>query len=216
MSGNLLKVKGEAVVYRIPEIMVVYIPIQSKSVSYERCSDQLFDNFNALKKALTKSGIDEELIHSSHLRIRENFKYVDRKRKPDGYIGNIQVKMELEHSQKVLKKIINTLNDDRFNYGYSLSFKLSEQQKNNSLKEAIQVAVKDARKKAEIIAEALNTRLGEVADVNYEYGTNGQPPMFRGEQMMAYDAKGSANEVNLNPEEMKIMKTIKIIWKIEQ
>lgn len=216
ISGNILKVKGEAVMYQVPELMMVSIPIQSKSNSYEECSDQLFKIFNSLKKELIKSGIEEKFINSDRLRIHENFQWIEREKKSDGYIGSINVTIELEHKPEVLKNIINVLKDDQFKFGYALSFKLSRKQVNELQEKAIRAAIEDATNKAKIIAESLNIELLEIKEVNYGYISGGRDLLVVENDVEIKMAGSAKSDIDLNPQEMQIRKTIGVIWEIEQ
>ncbi len=207
-----LKIKGEATVKAVPEMMVVNIPLEVKNPTYEGTSNELIQTYNNLKAAFDKNGIDKDMVESNSLNIRENVVYSGRERKQDGYIGTMQIHLEVNHESDVLNQIISTLNDERFQFGYSLGFALSEEQKSALLEEAIKRAVEDGKTKAAILTEALEVEIIGLAEINYEHSMD-QPgifqPKFAVRNMEAADA-----ELEMNPSEMEISKSVHLIWKV--
>ena len=214
-SESVIKVNGEAVMKAVPEILNVTIPIQEKARTYEACTNQLTSTFNALQAALVKAGIDEKKIFSNGLSITEDYNYQDRTRILIGYIGSITLSMELEHTEKNLNLLMSTLNDERFNFGYNVSFSLSEKQKDSLREAAIKEAVKDAKAKATILAEALEVRLLEIKEVNFEYSDGGNDILVM-QKSMRFEASMSdgGSDIKLNPQEQEIRKSVGVIWRI--
>lgn len=214
-SESVLKVRGEAVMKAIPEVLNVTIPLQEKARTYEACTNQLTATYNELQKALVKAGIDEKKIFSSRLSIAEDYNYQERTRVLIGYIGSITLTMKLEHTEKNLNLIMRTLNDERFNFGYNVSFSLSEEQKEKMREEAIKEAVKDAKKKAATLAEALEVRLLDIKDVNFEYSEGGNDVLVMHKSlMMEANMADGGSDIKLNPEEQEIRKSVGVIWRI--
>lgn len=214
-SESVLKVRGEAVLKAIPEVLNVTIPLQEKARTYEACTNQLTATYNELQKALVKAGIDEKKIFSSRLSITEDYNYQERTRVLIGYIGSITLTMKLEHTEKNLNLIMRTLNDERFNFGYNVSFSLSEEQKEKMREEAIKEAVKDAKKKAATLAEALEVRLLDIKDVNFEYSEGGNDVLVMHKSlMMEANMADGGSDIKLNPEEQEIRKSVGVIWRI--
>jgi len=217
LKDNLLKVQGEAILYVTSEILLINVPIQTKDSSYENCSNSLVNSYNLLKSALVKNGIEEKLIKSDRLNISENYSWNQGKQIFEGYVGSINVNVELNYSPDKLNSIVETLKDDAFKFGYNLSFKLSDKQKSTQLEKAIELAIKDAQNKADIIVKSLKIKLGEIQEINFEYNNTATGPLTLEAKSMFVRTGGDANtELNLNPQMISIQKNIGIIWKIEQ
>jgi uncharacterized protein YggE len=210
-----LKVKGEATVKAVPENLNVSIPLNAKEISYEATSDELMRTFNALKKALVKAGIEEEEIKSNSLRIDPEYQYMKGERNLIGYMGSINVSLQVAHNQNNMNAIVNTLKDEQFNFGYSLSFSLSEEQKDSLLEEALNQAIEDGKRKAEIMSSALEVKLLTLLEVNYNYLTGGPDPFQPIMRAEMYDMKANvAEEISLNPSELEIRKEVGLIWQV--
>ncbi len=213
---STIKVKGEATVKAIPALMNVNIPLQAKQETYEATSNDLTKTYNDLKAALVKAGINEDDIKSNSMSINPEYRYLDRERQLIGYVGSIQLYIELEHTQENMNAIVNTLKNEAFNFGYNLSFSLSESQKETLLEEALTKAVKDGEHKASILAKALEVKIVALEEVNHGYMSGGPDifqPMMRSAE--AYNMKSDGGqELTLNPSEMEIRKEVGLIWKV--
>jgi len=214
-TESVLKVRGEAVMRATPEILNVTIPLQEKARTYEATTNQLTSTFNALHDALVKAGIDEKKMFSNRLSITEDYNYQERTRVLIGYIGSITLTMELDHNEKNLNLLMRTMNDERFNFGYNVSFSLSEKQKDTLRTAAIKQAVEDAKIKASALAEALEVRLLEIKEVNFEFGDGGNDILVMQKTMrMEANMADAGSDIKLNPEEQEIRKSVGVIWRI--
>lgn len=213
---STIKVKGEATVKAIPALMNVNIPLQAKKETYEATSNELTKTYNDLRAALVKAGVDEEEIKSNSMSINPEYRYVEREKQLLGYVGSIRLSIELEHNQENMNAVVNTLKDEAFNFGYSLSFSLSEEQKETLLEEALTKAVKDGERKASILAKALEVKIIALEEVNHGYMSGRADvlhPMMRSAE--AYQMKSDAGqELTLNPSEIEIRKEVGLIWKV--
>lgn len=209
-----IKVKGEASVKVVPELMNVTIPLEVKRSSYSETSAALTSMYNELEKALVKAGLPEEEIQTYGFSIRENYRYENRDRIMDGYVGSMNITLEAEHTSKNMAALMNTLKQDQFNFGYSLNFMLSEAQKKALLERTIEEAVADGKLKAEILAKSLGVRIISLDEVNFGY-LDGSPGVFQPKMRMDM-AAAEDNTLELNPREMEIRKEVGLVWKVAE
>jgi len=214
---SVIKVRGEAIVRAVPEVLNIRIPLQTKAKTYEECTNLLTSTFNDLNAALVKSGIDKKRIYSNQLSISEDYNYQDRERVLIGYVGTITLSLELPHTEKNLNRVMRTLNDERFKFGYQASFSFSEAQKDSLREEAIKLAVSDAKVKAKILAEALSVSLEEIKEVNFEFSDGGNDVIIMRQSMLAESKMSDGgSDIKLNPQEQEISKSVGVIWRISQ
>lgn len=218
INDNLLKVQGKSIIYETPELMVANITISSKDSIYAQCSERLIKNYNQIEKEFVKNGISNKKLKSGGLNINENYSWTGRERKMDGYLGNIMITLELTYSAKSLNTVIKTLKGNKFPVSYNLSFKLSNKQKEDLLKKAIELAIEDAKKKATYISQSMNIKLSEIKDINYGYTSYQSDLLTSNTELffMVDDEAELEQDITLNPEKLEIKKTIGIIWSIEQ
>ena len=218
ISDNLLKVQGNAIIYETPELMVADITISAKDSIYSLCSDKLIEYYNLIEKSFVKNGISKNKLKSGGLNINESYSWSERERKMDGYMGTIKIILELPYNAMSLNTIIKTLRGNEFPVTYNLSFKLSNNQKEVLLEKAIELAIKDAKKKANYIAESMDLKILKVKDINYGY-TSYQNDLLTNASEVFFVIEDEAEldqDINLNPQKLEIKKTIGIIWNIGQ
>lgn len=213
-SDNIIKVRGEAIVKAVPEVLNFNIPIESKAKTYQETTNILTSTFNNLHAELRKAGIEEKNIYSDQLSISENYNYQDRERVLIGYIGNITMRIEIPHTEKNLNRVMKVLNNEKYNFGYRVSFSFSEAQKDSLREAAIQLAVKDAQKKASALASALDVKLGEIKEVNFEFDSGGNDILLRKAMYADATMASGGSDIKLNPQEQEVSKSVGIIWKI--
>ncbi len=218
LNGDYLNVEGQAKVFATPELMLVNIPFEVESKSYSECSQVLINKYNDMLASLVKNGFEQDKIKSNGLSISEKFSWVNNKREKDGYQGRIQMEVESLYSQKTLNSLMNALQSDKYDYGYNLSFKLSESQKEALLAEAIEKAVNDASAKAEMLAKSLKIKLVKIKQVNFDMNTFSPEPLLRESRslMLVDDEVAGTPELSLEAKPQQITKSVRVTWKIKQ
>ncbi len=219
-KNNVLKIKGSAILYQIPEIMYVNIPIQVSDSLYENCSFKLANIHKELKQRLIKNGIKKTNIKTDDLSVGEKTKWTREGRIPDGFQGSASMKIEMNYSQEKLSIVINTLKDEEFNFGYNVDFGLSEEQKSKTLEKSIELAIDDAEVKARIIAKKMNLKLLEIQEINFGYSA-GDFDILTPEDDVVFciveeEDSEETIEIDISPKKIKINKTINVIWEIER
>ncbi len=212
---GVIKVKGEAVVKAVPENMEVSIPLEARDTSYEACNGKITQTYNSLQRALEKNGIQKSRIKSNGIRISEDYQYSGGERRFIGYVGNVSLTLEEKYTDEKLNAVLRTLRTKAFNFGYNISFLLSDSQRELMREDAILKATADAQKKAKMLASAMNVGLAQIREISYGYLTQETNPiMYRSESKMMN--AGNMEDVSVNAKEIEVTKQVGIIWDINQ
>lgn len=209
-----IQVEGQAKVSAIPEIVNVRIPIESQALEYEACVSKLTSTYNHLEAAIEKAGYDKKSLKNSGLSVNEKYTYNGQKRTKDGYTGSMNIQIELEFSDQAMNDIIEIFSSPEFDFGFSLSYKLSEEQREKLSNAALKDAVSDARMKASVMAEAIGKELGRVLLMNH-YANSGSPMPIRYDSMMKAES-GVVQDVSLNPTEIEISRSVILHYEIAE
>lgn len=204
-----VEVTGVAVVKDLPEIIEFSVPIEFIESEYQVVNNGVIDQVNAIQQLLQKAGLPEKNIRTDNFRISKHYEYVQGKKEFKGYKGNVQLRVWFDFNPTMVQKVVSIVSDQEVQYG--VNFRLSEQQKNKLNKMAIKNAVTDAREKAELLAEASGSELGELQKI--EYGTiQVRPTPLQPELMHAkMDAVGS-NELQLSPSMISTHRSVFMVW----
>jgi uncharacterized protein YggE len=213
-QAPVIKVEGLAQVSAIPEIVNVRIPVESQALEYQACVSKLTSTYNQLEAAIEKAGYDKKSLKNSGLSVNERYTYNSQKREKDGYAGSMNIQIELEFSDQAMNDIIEILSSPEFDFGFSLSYKLSEEQQEELSNAALKNAVTDARMKASVMAEAIGKELGKVILMNYNVNS-GSPMPIRYDSMMKAES-GAVQDVSLNPTEIEISRSVILHYEIAE
>jgi uncharacterized protein YggE len=219
-SKNVIKVEGTARIKEVPEEIIVSVDLTIKDSLYQECFNKSMASLNALKKIFKSNGIDPKLIKSKNISVNEDWQYNQGKRTKVGYVSNIALELRSTFTQKFSNALLNSLDQKSLNINYRIGFGFSEEQKTKLRKKAIELAVADAKEKAETIAMASELTLSGISSISY--GTQAVYPRsmdmvmendFEAAPMKAGGQRFSG--VELNPKEQLIQKSIYIEWAFE-
>jgi uncharacterized protein YggE len=91
---------------------------------------------------------------------------------------------------------------------------LTEEQKEKLSRAAMVQAVDDAKRKAEILAEASGVRLGSISKITYGESQGRPGPLMEVVRMSADGSSTDSNGLKLYPSEISVHQAVNIIWKI--
>jgi len=221
IENSILRVQGEFIIKQKPENIIVNINLTQNEVEYKICLDNALDSLKKLKKVFVKNGINDSLIRTKDISIRENFDWNNRERIKLGYRALISIEIETKYTPEFADKLIKALKDNA-NTSYTIRFNLSEYQKDNLRILALKESIKDATEKAKIMAETANIELGNIYRIIYETPQN-YSRNFVDDDIVTErryegfsDIGNAEKEIDFNPKEIMIKKSVIIEWEIKQ
>lgn len=210
-TGGIISVSGTGTLNLSPDMAVISAGVQSKA---ETAKTALADNnqkMSALFAELKKAGIAEKDIQTSNFNIYPEVVYPKRdSNKPPqivGYNVNNQVTVRIRKLENV-GDVLTTLVSAGANNMSGLNFSVSNRKE--KLDEARKAAIADARKKAELYASEIGTKIKRLKSLNEGGSHHPQPIMMRSAKMeMSADMA-----VPIAQGEMSISVTINTSWEL--
>jgi uncharacterized protein len=220
-SDNTISVQGIFITKETPEQIDFYLTIRYVSPDFKSCSDSLLTITQAISNLLEKNGIKREMIRVSQISVNENYVYIQGERTKQGFIGSSRIEIQSILTQALTEKIFKSVVDFQYDVEYSVSFSLSEQQKEKLRKTSLEKAIQDAKEKAEIIASTNNLRLLRINKINFDDNTrfpmHSEYDIVKEVLLTRLDyERPSISELNLNPKEIAIVKSVVIEWIIKE
>lgn len=166
-NTTVLKVTGSSELSVKPTLTVVSMNIQSKESNYSTTVSELIRRVDLLISVLKKMGFKDEDIVTSNFSVNQNLVYEQGQRKLDGYIGLQTLKVSFDQSSDKLLEVLTKTTASQANPEISLSFELDSNRKRKLKAELIKLAVKDARRKADIIAETSDYKISGIQQIVY-------------------------------------------------
>lgn len=222
-KDNTLIVEGVAILKEIPKNIFVFITVKSESKDYSECQNKLLKRMEVVKTSILQQNISKDLLKMTEISINENKEYINGKQEKIGFSGTISLTIETLFSPEIANKLLTALKIELVEY--NINFKLSEDQKTKLRRDAITMAVEDAKEKAILLANSSNIKLTKINSISYlneEYVFNHDRDIVREEILptqevfMMVESPDNPASIDFNPKEIGIYKSVEIEWKIEE
>lgn len=165
-SKNSVTVEGNAEIDVTPDLLTVYFNIETQNETAVGAKDANNIILENLIIQLAIQGFASDELKTQSFNIYPNYEYSNGKQTQDGYIANHYLKIELSSDE--FGKISNVI-DAGVNAGAGISyinFELSQELQSQYKAEALELASKDAKTKAEAVAEGFDKNLGKLVSVS--------------------------------------------------
>ncbi len=171
-SKNSVTVEGTANIDATPNLIGIYFNIQTNGETSLEAKDANNEIFNNLVAELAIQGFDRSELKTQNFNIYPDYEWINGKREDNGYIATHSLKLELSSDDfdKVSEVIDAGVNSGTgINY---INFELSQELQSQYKAEALELASKDARVKAEAVASGFDKKVGRLVSVSvsdFEY-----------------------------------------------
>jgi uncharacterized protein YggE len=177
-----MTVSGTGRVTVVPDIASINIGVRSEAEAVTDALDSNTAQANAISEALQELGVAEDDIQTSNFNVYPSDRYDPMTGQVEGRYFvventvNVTVR-ELSNLGEVLTAVVEA----GANNIYGINFNVEDRE--SAIAEARQLAIEDAKAKAEAIAEESGVELGEILNISVYSGST--PTIY-------YDAKGGA------------------------
>jgi len=177
-----MTVSGTGRVTVVPDIASINIGVRSEAEAVTDALDSNTAQANAISEALQELGVAEEDIQTSNFNVYPSDRY-------DPMTGQVEGRyFVVENTVNVVVRDLSSLGEvltavveAGANNIYGINFDVEDREA--AIAEARQLAIEDAKSKAESIAEEAGVELGEILNIGVYSGST--PTIY-------YDAKGGA------------------------
>ena len=212
-----ITVKGIGAVSVKPDLIVLRLSMETAEYEYDAAMKAAAEKIDFLNKALEAAGFEKKSAKTADFRVR-----VDYDRLNDGkgnytsvfmgYKCRHELKIEFDFDTKRLAKALSEISKCIAKPEISIDFTVKDSSAVGG--ELLKAAVKNAREKAEILCAASGAKLGELLSIDYnrvelhlysatDYDAEGKCMML-----------GAADDMDIEPEEIKARDTATFAWEI--
>lgn len=168
-----ITVKGIGKVSAKSDYVVLSMSLQAHHMNYEKTMDEATEQFEQLKKSLVSVGFDEESIKTKSFDVRIDQKRVEDKNGNykyvfNGYIVSHTLKVEFDFDSKMLSYALNAVATCLANPQLTIAFTVKDSTVINE--QMLRSATVNAKRKAEILCEASNVKMGQLFSIDYNWG----------------------------------------------
>jgi uncharacterized protein YggE len=181
-----MNIVGRATLEAAPDFASISIGVTNKAATTAAAIDATSAAAAKIVAAARGFGIEPRDVQTSYVSLRPAFRNVrdqsgNMEQRPDGYSASNSVVIRVRDLPK-LGEFLRTVVDGGANQIGGVSFELSDPGKLE--REALAAAVKDARRQAEIIAEAAGVKIARIESINVGGGYRPMPRAAAAPQAM--------------------------------
>ena len=169
---STISVSGEGVVEVAPDRATISVGVVTRDKNAAKVQGDNARIASEIIKSVAALGIDKKNIRTGNYSFHQYYRQENNKRVADGYEANNTVTIIVD-DLNLVGKVIDTSLAHGANNIDSLQFGIKN--KGNLQNEAIRLAVRDARAKAEVVAAEFGKTIIGVKNVSVNYGTISAP-----------------------------------------
>lgn len=209
-----IHVTGKAKLSVRPDTTRLYITVSGERQNY---SDALAANKSETEKVkdlLEQFDFDRKELKTARFRVDANFEsYQDQKTKRwkqefKGYTYEHRMHVDFPIDNLRLGKVLFALSNAEYKPEFSIDYRVADPE--DARNELLALAVRDSKKKAEILTEAAGAQLIEVLNIDYSWG---KIELYtRPIECLSMDysepASASASELDIDPDDIDLEDTV--------
>ena len=214
-----ITVKGVGNASVKPDYVVLSMSLETRNKDYERAMREAAEKIDLINKNLQEIGFEKESVKTTDFNVRTDYESKkDRTgnyyRVFNGYVVYHHLKVSFDFDTKVLSQALGTIATCIVDPELSISFTVKNP---SAVNEALlKSAAENAKKKAEILCAASGTKLGELVNIDYNWG---EVNIYSNTnyEMEADCMKGCAIEpysLDIEPDDINAADTATFVWQI--
>ncbi len=211
-----ITIKGVGSVSAKPDFVEITMSMVTKHMEYDRAMNLASKKINELNKALTSNGFSKEDIKTINFDVRTS--YLNEKdfrgnyhKTFDGYVVSHELKISFDFDMSRLAQALSALASCKACPEFQIDFTLKNQELLKN--EILRAAAVNAKRKAELLCEALGVKLGALLSIDYDWSeleiecnTNFHvPPISCGEPT-----------IDIHPDNIHAEDSVSFAWEIAE
>lgn len=192
--------------------------LESQQLEYDQTMQFATDSVNIITSAIETVGFDKKDLKTTSFNVRTHYEsYRDKdnnyKSRFDGYICEQGLKLEFDFDPKVMSNVLSAIAKATVNPKLNIQFSVKD--KAAVSEELLIQATENARKKAEILSKASGVDLGNLINIDYNWGELHlySPTRYDMEDRCMVMESSCAPEIE--PDDISISDTVTFVWEIK-
>lgn len=193
---------GSAVVRMPPDRAFIVLATELREPTPSAAQQQAAQAMQAVRQQLKAAGVPDEAVRTLSYTLREEFEYANNRRTSRGYVATNMIEVRVDRIDRVgplldtaVKAGATTVNDIRFDL----------KDRAAAERQALRLAVEDARARAEAVAAGAGRTLGPTVRIDEQgAGIPGPPRPFT----MAVREMAAAADTPVTPGELEVRATV--------
>jgi hypothetical protein len=172
-TTGLIVTTGEATVRRAPDVAYVTLAVESRAKSPRDAQRQNAEAMTAVRKRLADAGVPKEAVRTVGYDIQQEFDFEGTRRVPRDFVSRNSIQVTVEQVERAGEIIDATVQGGATSVS-GVSFELKD--RGAAEREALRLAVADARARADAAASGAGQRVDRVVKVEDMRQDRSMPP----------------------------------------
>jgi uncharacterized protein YggE len=217
-KGEPMVVSGMGKVTVVPDIAKVSIGLEEQGTNLKQVQQTADLKAKNLKAQIIKLGVSENAIKTTQYNVYPTYDYSERTQRITGYRVSTSYEVKVTNFDIVNDVITAATSAGANNIG-GISLEVNDETKKEKLQEAREIAVKEAKQKAEGLARASGITLGKLINVTEDSMDGGYPRPYMALEKSAVGMGGAADAVvaspaNIEPGESELQVSVTLSYEV--
>ncbi|RLE48154.1 hypothetical protein DRJ25_00540 [Candidatus Woesearchaeota archaeon] len=212
---NSLVVQGVAEFDTAPDEAIISFAVETQDLDVKAAQDENRKISDEVMQALSSKGIGHDKIETSYYNIQKirEWDHETRKQVDKGFRVTNRIKVTVDELDKV-GEVLDAIVKAGANRVDGVDFGLSDKKKTEVKSEALRIAAKNAKTKAESLAVGAGVTLGKVLSIQ-EIAYDIYPiRAYAKEAVMAGEMDENFPSTQINPEQVHVNVKVKVVYAI--
>ncbi len=216
---HLITVKGMGNVSVKPDLIIITMSLESHQYEYEKTMEFAADSVDALQKSLQSVGFDKRNLKTTNFNITTHYQnYKDKnnnyRSKFDGYICKQNLKLKFDFNMETMSKVLIAIAKAPVDPKLNIQFSVKD--KGAVSEELLTKATENARRKAEILTKASGVTLGDLVNIDYNWGELHlySPTRYETDNRCMLLAE-SSYDLDIEPDNIDVSDTVSFTWEVK-
>ncbi len=207
-TPNTISISGEGEIFAASNIAKVTVGVETENTTVEAAQVENSEKMNGIIQDFKKLGIEEKDLKTVNYNIRPKRQWDDGKSSTVGYIVSQNLEVKIRDTENISQVLSLAANSGANQVG-SLNFEIDDPEVLRN--QAREKAIKNAKEKAEGLADQLDVKLGRVVSFS-EYNRDNSPVYYKAEAPAGLGGGETAPQIEAG--ENKISVQVNITYEI--
>ena len=162
-----IEVDGASEIEVMPDEATIQINLRELGMKVSDVTNALNKKTKAIQDAIKKTGVADYDFVVDNYYVNINRIYTKGSSKDSGYVASQNVKVRVKNIDKDLVKVLESISSKDFDLSYNMNFGISEAQRKVHQEKLLELALEDARRKADVIAKTMGIKNIRIFKVNF-------------------------------------------------
>lgn len=204
---DLFTTQGSGKATKIPDTAFVSMGVTKSASNIIDAQKQANEVANKIISDLKSLGIEDKNIKTTNYSVNPEYRYDLGKQNITGYTVTQNLEVKIKPIDKA-NQIVDKITSDGANLVGGISFILDDQTQKNLENKAREEAVKNAKEKAQNLANAAGIKLGRIIDISESFS----PPITFRSQAVGLALEKADDQTTLAPGENTVIVTVTLSY----